>query len=198
MRTTQLIPQIKLNPTQLRTYRFINTTNNTQRTVTVNSLLQACGCIATLVAGTTAVSINASVRVVSVRMWGPSAYVNSGGSTNATNISITFEGYETSPNVQYGDSSLSLTYIPALNCKPPPRSAASFWHSVAPGSDTEILFSVEGDKGSIVDVQVETIYQDENSPGISVSGTGLTPGALYYSGLDTGNNYIIISPLPSI
>jgi hypothetical protein len=192
VRNAMMIPQLSLNPSQTRTYRFVRNVSGLA-TVTVDTLMTALGCLAT--SSTSVTSINTSIRLVHVHAWG--IVSSSGGDTF---VSLNFQGYEGNPNVQIQDSSNSTAFVPFISQRPPPRSNASFWHSVAEGADTIILFSIDsnGTAGTVVDVTVESIYQDQLSVGTSFTTTGVTTGNLYYSSLDTDNYFIPIPPLPYV
>jgi hypothetical protein len=188
------IPQLMLNPAVTRTYRFVQTgSGNTS--ITANSLISSLGGIATLIAGTTLASIFTSVKIHSIRMWGP---VNpSPTSSIAPSVELNWAGGTLAPNKTVSDTSNSTSVVPYLSSRPPKNSRASFWVSASStGSDTEtLIYLVNNTKGTILDITVSVIFQDIDSIGVTHTSSGLSSGYIYYSPLDSSGYYTIQSPL---
>lgn len=168
-------PQISSNVSYGHTFRFVST-SSTATSITPSSLLLAAGAF-TSATNTSVVSLCTSVRVNRIEMWSPPA--SQGASATC---SVNFTGTTPQqPDREFSDTTVS-TAIPAhVNCKPGPRSLASFWQSASANT----LFTLVAPVGTIIDVHIG-LYMNDGGDAAPAS-VGVATAALgnfYYLSLD--------------
>jgi hypothetical protein len=179
-------PQLKTNVKYSHRYRFISNSADVQN-VTSKALIGACG----VQADTTSTShaIVQSIQVIAVSMWSP---VPSQGSS--TTCSVNFYGGDQAPNINYSDTSVSVTAPAVVHCRPPKNSSASFWQNQNVDVD---LFNIIAPLGTIIDVTVNAVLSNnELGAGLAFAVSGATVGFMYFGGLDenvTGSNFPPVS-----
>jgi hypothetical protein len=179
-------PQLKSNIVVRHTYRFTST-SATATAITPTSLLGAAGTVCNT--GNTAVAcIFQSVKVNKLRMWAPPPAQGS-----VATCSVEWIGSVASQisNLEVSDSSNSTATPAIVSCRPPRQSLASFWQQ--PGTNT--LFTLTAPVGTIIDVSLSLIMQDDDVgvPGIGIA-TG-TSGLIYFLSLDPNatHHYVPVS-----
>jgi hypothetical protein len=165
--------QIRSNVELSHRYRF--TSNNGGTTgITPTSMLCAAGTMGT-VANTTVTSVFGAVKLNRIEIWSPPA---SQGST--VTCSVDFVGLGNSPNREYSDTSISVTTPAHITCSPPPQSLASFWQFPS----TTSLCNVTAPIGSIIDVVVSLIMNDQDITPATTSVATAVLGSMYFLSLD--------------
>jgi len=169
--------QLSSNITFGHTYRFIST-SSTATAVTPTSLLAAAGSVCYAV-NANVISIFGSIKVNRIKIWTP---VASQGA-NAT-CSVLWSGTVTPFNQdrEISDTSVSVSKPAHIDTRPPAKSLAAFWQTAS----TNNLFIVTAPTGSIIDVSLSMVLQDEDSgsaPATVAVASG-TLGTQYYLSLD--------------
>lgn len=147
----------------------------TSTAVTAQTLIGACGAIAS--AAAVGRAIVQSARFKQIEVFSPPAAQGS----NVT-CSILFAGGDTTMPREVSDTSVSVTTPAHIIARPLPNTVSSFWHD---SSVNVTLFNLVAPAGSIIDVWVDIVLAD----GVSASPVatvlvGATVGGMYYSGLD--------------
>jgi hypothetical protein len=168
-------PQFASNLIFNHTYRFLST-SATPTPVTPTSLLCASGTICTVV-NTDVASFWQSVKVNRIHMWTPPPAVGS-----SATCSIEWIGTSSmSNNKEVSDTSVSTAFPAHVHSSPPPRSLAQFWNQPSANA----IFTLTAPVGTIIDVNVTLVAQDDNvTNAFSVVTTGAL-GVQYYLSLDS-------------
>jgi len=168
-------PQFSSNVTLNHTYRYSSANGGTY-TISTNQLLMAAGAVCTT-SNTTLSSFFQSVKVNSVKIWGPSQSLNAINTVSVEWISTT--GTSTSSK-EVSDTSMSTAFPAHVSSRPPRSSLASFWQL---GNGPQ-LFTLRLSAGSIVDINLSLILQDDDTAVVTspISTGSLT--ATYYLPLD--------------
>jgi hypothetical protein len=166
-------PQFNSNVEVVHRYRFLST-SGTSTAITSQSLLLAAGSVC-YAANANVVSFFGSVKVQSVSVWSPPASQGS-----ASTCSVDWEGLANSPNREVSDSSVSVATPARIVSAPPPMSLASFWQT----QSATTLFTLTAPVGSIIDVKLSLIAQDDDVASAATAVTTGTLAAVYYLSLD--------------
>lgn len=87
-----------------------------------------------------------------------------------TNLTLEWNGTTQSTSKRHTSSSFGLE--PAvISSQPPPGTLAYFWHT---GSESSVLFSMEGGTQSIVDLVLDLVLCDDTTVGLTATTTALT------------------------
>jgi len=176
-RTTQntLRPiSLSSNITLGHKYRFVSS-SGTATAITPTSLLGAAGtyCYA---ANSAVQSFFQSVRVNRVQIWAPPASQGSSVTCSLEWVGIANQA----SNREVSDTSNSVTAPAKVDSRPPRLSLASFWQQ--PSSTA--LFTIVAPAGSIIDVTMSLIAQDDNSVAASIAVASGSLAYVYYLSLD--------------
>lgn len=164
---------IKSNVVLRHKYRFVST-SATSTGVTPQSILCAAGTICTVV-NSVCTSFMGSFKVNRVSIWTPPA--SQGASATC---SVDWPGFANSPSLEFSDTTVSVATPAYVSCAPPPMSLASFWQV----SSATTLFTLVAPVGSIIDVELSLILQDNDvAAAASAVATGIL-GSYYYLSLD--------------
>ncbi len=182
---TDLSPiQFESNVRSHHRYRFVATAGATV-SITDTALLGAAGTMCTT-ANAFVQSFFQSVKIKRIEIWGaPSAQ------GAASTVSVEWFGFGNSPNVEFSDTTLSVTKNAHVSCTPPAMSLASFWQK-ATGTN---LFTLVVGTNSIVDIVLDTILSDEETVPTAIAVATGVVGHVYYLALDnaTGHNLVPVS-----
>jgi hypothetical protein len=167
-------PQISSNVHYRHKYRFAaGTSGSGLYNITNNDILLAMGGLCT-VANSTITAICASFKIRSVEVWGTV------GAAPAT-VSINWNG---SPvfvaNLEKSDTSVSPAYPPYIRAHPPPNSNAKFWQTAGTG----VIFALTVVNSSIIDLDVEGVWSDQQDVDTVTGVSTATLGAQYFLALD--------------
>jgi hypothetical protein len=165
--------QIRSNVELRHRFRFVST-NGASTSITPTSLLCSAGTMCTVV-NSVVTSFYGSVKVNQIEMWSPPASQGS-----STTCSVDWIGSAYQPNREYSDTSVSVATPAYLKCSPPPMSLAGFWQ--APSTNT--LFNLVAPVGTIVDVHLSLILNDDDESFASATVAGAALGQVYYLSLD--------------
>lgn len=176
-----------LNPVQFESnvrshhrYRFTATSAGTY-VITDTALLGASGTMCTTV-NAFVQSFFQSVKIQKIEVWGAPAAQGS----NST-VSVEWFGFGNSPNIEFSDTTLSVTKNAHVSCRPPAQSLASFWQK-ATGTN---LFTIVCGANAIIDIVLDTILSDEETvPTAIVVATGVV-GHVYYLSLDNATGHVL-------
>jgi len=116
-----------------------------------------------------------SVKLNEVEIFAPPASQGA----NAT-CSVDWIGSSNSPNREVSDTSVSVSTPAHVKCNPPAQSLAAFWHIA---SDDPIM-TVTAPVGSIIDVHLSLILQDDDVPVAAIAVATGALGTVYYLSLD--------------
>lgn len=173
-------PPFYSNPYVRRRFRF-NVAVTGRYNISPDNVGKALGM--KMMTTTTSSSINTAYRIRSIEVWGA---VVAG---TASEVSVTWFGDQSlnfESNREVSDSSTSTAYTPYVRATPPPRSSAAMWRGVDGATwGTDVMFSVQGSLGSIIDIEVDMIQCDgDASPAASHTIAGGTAGKTVYFPLD--------------
>jgi len=170
-------------------YRFTSTSGSTTAIVS-GDLLGAAGGMCT-VTNSHVTSIFQSLRVKEIEIWSPPA---SQGSATTCSVEFTGSGVNSS-NLEYSDTSVSVSQPAHIRCRPPRNSLASFWTNFQ--SSTTGLFTIIAPTGSIIDLTLDLIFRDDNVSGEVVTVATATLGLVYYLAMDcvTDNGAVRYPPV---
>jgi hypothetical protein len=166
--------QIRSNVELRHRYRFVST-SSASTAVTPNSLMCSAGTMCTVV-NTTVTSFFGSVKVNQIEMWSPPASQGS-----STTCSVDWIGSSYQPNREYSDTSVSVATPAHVISSPPPMSIAAFWQT----SSTNTLFNLIAPVGTIIDVHLSLILNDDDESLVTSSVAGAALGNIYYLSLDS-------------
>jgi hypothetical protein len=180
-------PMIKSNIELRHTYRFVSTSGG-RVSITPTSLLCAAGTIC-ITTNSLVTSLYNSVRVNRVSIWSPPA---SQGAT--ATCSVDWVGSANSPSREFSDTTVSVSTPAHVSCSPPPMSLASFWQIPSASA----LFQVIAPTGSIIDVSMSLILQDDDATQAQSAVVTGVLGLSYYLSLDpTATHQFTPVSLPS-
>jgi hypothetical protein len=168
-------PQIKSNIIFGHRYRFTST-GAASIPITVALLRGVGGVVAT--SATTGTPIAFSVKVRSVEIWTPPA--SQGASATCSLEWSSGSTLDSTSTVEISDTTMSTAEPAHLRTSPPKTSLASFWQHI--GADQ--LFVITAPAGSVVDVSVQFIQNDNEASPTVVTLAGATTGNMYYMPLD--------------
>lgn len=166
-------PQIKANVELRHTYRYVST-NGALTGITGTSLLCSAGSYCT-VANTTVRSAFSSLKINQIEMYCPPASQGS-----SATCSVDWIGFSNTPSRQYSDTTCSVSTPAHVRCNPPPMSLASFWQLAG----ATVLFNLTAPAGTIVDVSVSLILDDDESSVATAAVASGSLGSMYYLSLD--------------
>jgi len=178
-------PQLSSNVMFNHTYRFTST-SGTATGITATSLLCAAGSIGT-VTNTTVSAIGATVKVNRVSIWTPPASQGS-----FATCSVEWFGGANTNNKEVSDTSNSVATPASIHSRPPAKSLASFWNAIG----TNALFVLTAPVGSIIDVNLSVIFNDDDSLGTAMTTVATAVvGTIYYLSLDPNatHRYVPVS-----
>ena len=168
----QSIPQLASNIIGNHNYRFTCSAAVSDASITILDILGVVGSVATTTTSTT--NICQSFRINKISIWGP-------GSLTGSTVSVNFPGGVNSVSKEFSDTTINSAECAHVSCKPPKNSLASFWQ--VNGVVTR-LFLLTAPLGSIIDLNLTTILND-NDPLITSTVTGpASIGTLYYLALN--------------
>lgn len=168
-------PQIKSNIIFGHRYRFTST-GAAAIPITVALLRGIGGVVATT--STTGAPIAFSVKVRSVEIWTPPA--SQGALATCSLEWASGSTLDSTNTVEVSDTSMSVAEPAHLRTSPPKSSLASFWQHI--GADQ--LFVITAPAGSVVDVSMQYVLNDDEASPTSVVLAGATVGNMYYMPLD--------------
>jgi hypothetical protein len=178
--------QIRSNIEVRHKYRFTST-SGTLTALTAPGLLAAAGNVCT-VANNTVTSFFGTVKINSIEMWSPPAAQGS-----SVTCSCDWAGYQNSPNQEVSDTSVSVSTPAHIRAVPPRQSLASFWVNEALGTGT--ICQLIAPTGTIIDVDLSLILQDDEEPATATGVATGTLGSIYYLSLDPNatHRYVPVS-----
>jgi len=164
------------------TFRFTST-SGTVTAITAKGLLLAAGALGTIT-NSTVTSPFASVKLQKVEIWTPPA--SQGASSTC---SVEWASQSNANNQEISDTTVSVATPAHVRASPPRNSLASFWQS--PGITNNQLFNLIAPAGSIIDVTLSLIMQDDDN-GAAITGAVATAvvGTVYYLALDNVATHI--------
>lgn len=173
--------QLKTNIEVRHQFRFTSS-SAAATTIAANTLLTACGVVAsTAILG---YSVNTTVKVNRVEIWSP---VSAQGAF--TTCSVLFPSTNQSQSREITDTSVSVTTPAHVVATPPPLSLCSFWNNgLTVGGAADPLFTLVAPSGSIIDVWVSLVLNDGVTPITAAVLVGATVGTLYYTSLDSSTS----------
>jgi hypothetical protein len=123
----------------------------------------------------------AGVKINRIEIFG----VSGSGTTGTTASTVSLEWLsEFGPSSETSDTGNAFN-PPHLVCTPPPQSTASFW-SLTGSNESVSLFSIAAPAGSVVDIWVEVVLFDAETPVLVTSTSILSIGGMY-AGYLTGS-----------
>ncbi len=166
--------QFSANVSFSHTYRFVST-SGTSTVITPTSVLCAAGTVCTVV-NSTCTSFFGSFKINRVSIWTPPASQGS-----SATCSVTWNGNANSPNKEISDTTVSVSRPAHVSTTPPPQSVAAFWQTPGTGN----LFTIVAPTGSIIDISLQLILSDNDTP-TSASSTVATASlaGVFYLSLD--------------
>ncbi len=176
-------PMLQPHIRTTRRFRFVATSAVAYNSITVKDLAGVCGVVGT-VTNTTGAYLVGTLRVAKVEMWSPPASVGT-----SVSISMSWGGFNNSPNIEYTDSSVSQTEPAHIACRPPRESLAKFWQTT--GNDSP-LFILNCPTSTIIDVTIEFMEADSSSALTTTSLVTAVVGQRYYLALDDTSNHVIV------
>jgi hypothetical protein len=167
-------PQLNANIELKHQYRFVSS-SGASTTITDSLLLTAAG-----VSAATAIlgyPIARAVKVNRIEMFSPPASQGA-----AVTCSVLFPASAANPMPrEVSDTSVSVAVPAHVVAVPPPLSLPSFWQS---GTGAN-LFTLVAPPGSIIDVWLSLVLNDNSVPPTSAVLVGANVGSLYYCSLDS-------------
>jgi len=104
-------------------------------------------------------------RIRQVGIWNSSAL----GATPTT-VTLEWNGTEKSSSKRFSSTSFGLD--PAIVKREPPEGTLAYlWHS---GAETDVLFSLHGGGGTVVDLVLDMVLSDDSTIGLTGTTTALT------------------------
>ncbi len=171
--------QLDTNLRFKHTFRFTTTSSITGQQITVGDLAASAG-VLNVASAMTNYLLAASLKLHRVEIWTPAI---STGAYIAGSCTILFQGGNNSSLVEKNDISVSLSEPAHVCTSPPPRSNAAYWQQVNGTTGTN-LFAITCGAGSIIDVTIEWIQLDGQTPTSFTSTNAGVIGQVYYLGLD--------------
>jgi len=135
------------------------------------------------VANTTLTSMFGSLKIRAIEVWTPPASQGS-----AASCEVDWVGFGNSPNIQFSDSTVSVTEPAHVRCAPPDNSLASFWQVAG----TTALCALTAPSGSIIDITLDLVMQDDDiSPATSSIASGALAVVYYLSADPNATHYYV-------
>jgi len=177
-------PQFNSNVVKHHKFRFLASSAVANVTITNFNVLAALGGVGT-VANSTITQFNKSFRIKSIEIWTPPA--SQGASATCA---VEWLAPANSPNWEVSDSSMNPTYPAHILARPPPNSLASFWNAV---STSQNMFEITASGGSIVDLVVDYIEDDQEAANNTTTGVAtVVLGNKYYLALDGVTTHLLV------
>jgi hypothetical protein len=147
------------------------------------TLLSMLCCVTT---ATTAAPLCTAVRIRRVSIWGPPAQ-----DLTPVTVSIEFTQFNTAGQVGnrprvYSDTSVGATRVAAVSAKPEKNSAADMWQLRSQLTTGGASLLINGPVNSLVDIDLEYVVQNGETPPASVPTTGAVVGTVAVNEPDTG------------
>lgn len=118
---------------------------------------------------------------------------NSGGSDiTLTTISVEWTS-NLGPTTEVSDTGTPLN-PPLIITSPPRNSLASFW-SITGANESEVLFILTVNSGCVIDIWLDAVMQDGQSPVLITLSAGLTIGAVFALPLDGVGSGVHLIPV---
>ncbi len=175
------IPQIKSNIINRHTFRFRATAALSAVACTDANILGACGTVGTVLNTSVAV-LAKTYRLRGLRMWAPCT-------TNGTPVTVSAEFLANiQPSVEYSDTSMSTTVPAYLDVKPLSNSIMFYWKVTASTN----AFVLTGPSGTIIDVDVEYIMDDDAAILTTATVATAAVGFAYWLALDGPASNLIV------
>jgi hypothetical protein len=167
-------PQLNANVELKHQYRYIST-SGASTTITDSLLLTAAGVNAnTAILGS---PIMRCVKVNRIEIWAPPASQGA-----AVTCSILYPASAANPMPrEVSDTSVSVSSPAHVVSTPPPNSLPSFWQA---GTGAN-LFTLVAPPGSIIDVWLSMVINDNSAVPTTAVLVGASVGATYYCSLDS-------------
>jgi len=152
--------------------------------ISAPDVIACCGGIATTVAAITCWAN--SVRLKRIAVWAAPSTLGA-----SATVSVNWIGNQNTPNTEVSDTSLSTAQNAHVSCVPPANSIASFWMNTA---SADLLFTLVVPQGGIVDLDLEIVLADQNSPPDVVVVATAVIGRTYYLALDqaTAGTHVLV------
>ncbi len=176
------IPQISTNIRQRHRFRFVATGAVAYQSITVLDVAGICGVVGK-VTNTSGALLVSTFKITHLEMWSPPASVGS-----SVSMSMSWGGFNNSPNIEYTDTSVSQAIPAHISCRPPVNSLASFWQTT--GNSTA-LFIINCPVSTIIDITLEYLYVDSSAALTTVSLVTAVIGQMYYLTLDNSSSHVI-------
>jgi len=176
-------PELDASVTVHHTYRY-STAAGASESITVGNLLSTCGSMATLVAGTTKVSLASSILLHKIQIWSPAAAAGAASPTVAWNGAGGHSRDEEKIVTTVGTANASY-YVSV----PPKGSFAELWQDQTGAAN--VLFTLSAGVGSIIDVSVSFTLANNDAGFTVVNAVADTSGVLYYPPLDGATNKFV-------
>lgn len=169
---------------------------NTPIAITVASLLNACGAVASAngSSGVTMFGIAYAMRVRRIRAWAAAPVDTTQSAVTFSTVSVDFDVQSssiTASGLQFTDTTMSPAKLACIDVVPPRGSFSAFWHNRSEGGST--AFILNNALSSIVDIEIEWILADDDAVGSLTSIGSTVAGHVYYPPLDgAGTLYITV------
>jgi len=167
-------PQFESNVKSHHRFRFVASSAESNFALTDTCVLAAMGSMGT-VSNSIVTALFRSFKIKRLEMW--SAPPSQG--TSAT-CSVEWFGFGNSPSIEHSDTTLSVAKNAHISVKPPSQSLASFWQK----STNTNLFVLNFTAGTIIDIIVDLILNDDEGTALSTAVSTATVGTVYYLALD--------------
>jgi len=166
-------------------FRFVST-SGTATPISALTLAGSAGTVGIAI-NSAVVAIAGSIKLNRVDIWSPPASQGA-----AVTCSVDWVGYANSPNREVSDTSVSVTTPAKVSCSPPPMSLAAFWQTV---TTTTALCTITAPPGSIIDIYLAYILNDDDETGAVITVATATFGAFYFLAADgpATNRYTPVS-----
>jgi hypothetical protein len=189
-----MLQPVDANPTFNRTFRFASSAAANNLIVSrgdLFSLLQMC-----LVTGT---GTNGARVIGAVELRWIRVRPGISSTTAPFNTTLTWLGQYAKPKVET-ISTMGPSMVPELLTKPPKNSVAGFW-AISGIDESENVFSIDTQAGTVLDVNLSFVIQNFVStpinPVISTSTKSVTAGIVYTAALD-GTSTNVFSPIGAL
>ncbi len=178
------VPQLDTNIRVTHKYRF--SASNAQVAVPIEDtdLIGVMGGVCSVLNSTFTPMFN-SVKVKCIEIWAPLASVGT-----PTSCAIEWTGTANSPNVEVSDTTVTATFPAYIKTRPPKNSLASFWQVAS----STALCLITCPQGSIIDVTLSGIMNDNEANSTSIGITSGVVGKVYYLYL-TGQTSAALVPI---
>jgi hypothetical protein len=178
-------PQFESNVKSHHRFRFVASAAESSFAITDTAVLGAMGSMGTATNSAVTVLFR-SFKIKRLEMW--SAPPSQGSSATC---SVEWFGFGNSPSVEHSDTTLSVAKNAHISVKPPSQSLASFWQK----STSTNLFVLNFTAGTIIDIIVDLILNDDEAAAQTVAVTTAVVGTIYYLALDQALGSHILVPV---